>query len=107
MSTTHAWWPKSVGMVIGEATVTGVLTAVSAWAGAARPRMAAVSPLATTAANPNLFIWGAFFFLYSVVFEPWRDVAVRRQCRPVMMVPLRRPTVYNTQLSALIPGGRI
>jgi hypothetical protein len=48
MSTTHAWWPKSVGMVIPEATMIGVLTAVAAWAGAARPRMAAVSPLATT-----------------------------------------------------------
>ena len=56
MSTTHAWWPKSVGILIAEATLIGVLTAVAAWAGAARPRMAAVSPLATTAANPNLFI---------------------------------------------------
>ena len=56
MSTTHAWCPKSVGMLIAEATLIGVLTAVAAWAGAARPRMAAVSPLATTAANPNLFI---------------------------------------------------
>src|SRR5258705_8083528 len=33
MSTTHVWWPKSVGMLIAEATLTGVLTAVSAWAG--------------------------------------------------------------------------
>jgi len=56
MSTTHAWWPKSVGMLIAEATLIGVLTAVAAWAGAARPRMAAVSPLAATAANPNLII---------------------------------------------------
>ncbi len=55
MSTTHAWWPKSVGMLIAEATLIGVLTAMAAWAGAARPRMAAVSPLAATAANPNLF----------------------------------------------------
>src|SRR6266403_1925191 len=43
-------------MLIAEATMTGVLTAVSAWAGAARPRMAAVSPLATTAANSKFFI---------------------------------------------------
>jgi hypothetical protein len=56
MSTTHAWWPKSVGMLIAEATLIGVSTAVAAWAGAARPRMAAMSPLAATAANPNLFI---------------------------------------------------
>src|SRR6476469_4455854 len=56
MSTTHAWWPKSVGILIAEATLIGVLTAVAALAGAARPRMAAASPLATTAANPNLFI---------------------------------------------------
>ena len=33
---------------------------------------------------------GAFFFLSSVVFEPWREVAVRTLCRPVMMVPLCR-----------------
>jgi len=32
--------------LIAEATLIGVLTAVAAWAGAARPRMAAVSPLA-------------------------------------------------------------
>src|SRR5258705_10308476 len=97
MSTTHVWWPKSVGMLIAEATLTGVLTAVSAWAGAARPRMAAASPLGTTAANPNLFIWGAFFFLYSVVFEPWREFAVRTHCWPVMMGPFRRPNICDTQ----------
>ena len=33
MSTTHAWWPKSVGMLIAEATLIGVLTAVAPWAG--------------------------------------------------------------------------
>ena len=46
-----------------EGTTDGVLTGVVAWAGAARPRMAAVSPLATTAANPNLFIVACLPFL--------------------------------------------
>jgi hypothetical protein len=32
MSTTHAWWPKSVGMLIAEATLIGVLTAAVACA---------------------------------------------------------------------------
>src|SRR4030081_2078151 len=70
MSTTQAWWPKSVGVLVAEATLIGVLMAVAGfggggrgcggawglWGGAARPRMAAVSPLAATAENPNLFI---------------------------------------------------
>ena len=56
MSTTHAWWPKSVGMLIAEATMTGVLTAVAAWAGAASPRIAAASPPAAIVANPNFFM---------------------------------------------------
>jgi hypothetical protein len=30
MSTTHAWWPKSVGTLIAEAMMIGVLTAVAA-----------------------------------------------------------------------------
>src|SRR6478672_942981 len=78
MSTTHAWWPKSVGMLIAEATMTGVLTAVAAWAGAARPRMAAVSPLATTAANPNLFIVVPSSFYLLLCLSLWRELAVRR-----------------------------
>src|SRR6478609_2522112 len=56
MSMTHAWWPKSAGTLIAEALAGGALSAVPAWAGAARPRMAAVNPLVTAAANPNLFI---------------------------------------------------
>src|SRR6478752_7067330 len=54
MSTTHPRWPKSVGILIAEATLIGVLTAVAAWAEAAKPTMAAAIPLAATAAIPNL-----------------------------------------------------
>ena len=70
------------GTLIAEATLIGVLTAVAAWAGAAKPRMAAASPLATTAANPNLFIVVPSSFCLQL-FEPWREVAVRRLYRPV------------------------
>src|SRR5262245_40355868 len=56
MSMTHAWWPKSAGMLIADATTVGALSPVGAWAGAASPRTAAVNPLVTTAAHPNLFI---------------------------------------------------
>ena len=103
MSTTHAWWPKSVGMLIAEATLIGVLTAVAAWAGAARPRMAAASPLATTAANPNLFIVVPSSFYLLLCSSRGANVAVRTLCRPVMMVPLRRSNLYNTQVRVLIP----
>ena len=50
MSWTQSWWP------------------MSAWAGPARPRTAAVSPLAMMVANPNFFIALSF----SSLFEPWR-----------------------------------
>src|SRR5262245_52367337 len=53
---THAWWPTSAGMLIAEGPTVGASGAVVAWTGAARPRMAAMNPLATTAANPNLCI---------------------------------------------------
>ena len=97
MSTTHAWWPKSVGMVIAEATTVGALTAVAAWAGAARPRMAAVSPLATTAANPNLFIVVPSSFCLLLCSSRGANVAVRTLYRPVMMVPVRRSNVYSVK----------
>ena len=103
MSTTHAWWPKSVGMLNAEATMTGVLTAVSAWAGAARPRMAADEPASDDGGKSELVHCGAFFFLSAGLFEPGREVAVRRLCRPVMMVPLHRSNAQNTQVRVLIP----
>ena len=103
MSMTHAWWPTSVGMLIAEATLIGVLTAVAAWAGAARPRMAAASPLATTAANPNLFIVVPSSFYLLLCSSRGANVAVRALYGPVMMVPVRRSSVYNTQFRALIP----
>ena len=51
MSWIQSWWPTS------------------AWAGPARPRTAAVSPLAMMVANPNFFIALSFCRL----FEPWRE----------------------------------
>jgi hypothetical protein len=46
MSTTHAWWPKSVGMLIAEATLIGVLTAAPdvVWWCPPRPRAMRTSP---------------------------------------------------------------
>ena len=43
-------------MLIVETPTVGALGLVVAWAGAARPRMATMNPIATTAANPDQFI---------------------------------------------------
>jgi hypothetical protein len=59
-------------------------------------------PASDDGGKSELVHCGAFFFL-SFVFEPWREVAVRRLCRPVMMVPLRRYNLQNTQVRVLIP----
>ena len=40
-------------------------------------------PASGDGGKPELVHCDAFFFLSSAVFEPWREVAVRRLCRPV------------------------
>jgi hypothetical protein len=39
-------------------------------------------PASDDGGKSELLHCGAFFFLSSVVFEPWREVAVRTMCRP-------------------------
>jgi hypothetical protein len=58
----------------------------SAWAGAAKPRTAAASPLATMLANPNLFIVVPSSFCLLFVFEPWCECRGWTLCRPVVVV---------------------
>ena len=62
MSTTQAWWPKSVGMLVAEATLIGVLMAVAALGGGGEAENGGCEPASDDGGKSELVHCGAFFF---------------------------------------------
>ena len=81
MSSSHTRWSMPVGMSVTDANTVGESPAeTAAGAGAARPRMAATSPLAAMVANPNFSLWCLSSFCLLCCSSRGAKVAVRTLC---------------------------